>query len=91
MWHHHCVHEDWQLIHGTVRMERIRSQMSPIIFMQQIKDRCVKGAFGWASMRDGMGSSLMSEMSSSHLMFGWMDEIISIFCLVGGRGMIIII
>jgi hypothetical protein len=40
------------------------------------------GAFGWVSTRDGAGSSLMSEMSSSHLMFGWMDEVIPVFCKV---------
>jgi hypothetical protein len=28
-----------------------------------------KGPFGWASMRDGTGSSLMLGMSSSHLVF----------------------
>jgi hypothetical protein len=53
-----------------------------------------KGVFGWASTRDGTGSTLMSGMSSSHLMFGWMDEVIPIFCLVEGtrmRGMRIII
>jgi hypothetical protein len=35
-------------------------------------------------MRDGTGSSLMSGMSSSHLIFGWMDEFIPVF-LFGWR------
>jgi hypothetical protein len=52
--------------------------------------RCV-----WLDItRDGMESSLISELILFHLMFGWMDEVIYIFCLVGGtrmRGMKIII
>jgi hypothetical protein len=41
-----------------------------------------------------MGSSLISGMSLSHLIFSWMDEVIPVFSLVGGttmRGMRIII
>jgi hypothetical protein len=36
----------------------------------------LKGVFGWVSMRDETGSSLMLGMSSSHLVFDLRDELI---------------
>jgi hypothetical protein len=48
----------------------------------------IKGVFGWASTRDGMGSSPMLGMGLSHVMFGSMDEnegwTHPLRCLVGG-------
>jgi hypothetical protein len=59
-----------------------------------ISSRASKDVYDWASTRNGMGLSLMSGISLSHLIFGWMDKMIHVFCLVGGtrmRGMRIII
>jgi hypothetical protein len=37
--------------------------------------------------RNGTGSFLISSINSSYLIFDWMNEVISVFCVVGGTRM----
>jgi hypothetical protein len=54
------------------RCRRITEREDDIIYFYSYESTvCLVG--------DGMGSSLISRMGLSHLIFGWMDEVIPVF------------